>query len=293
MSILINKNTRVLCQGITGKVGQFHTKGCREYGTKIVGGVTPGKGGESLDGVPVFDTVMEAVKATGADASMIFVPPAFTADAILEAVDAGIKTVVAITEGVPVIDMVRVFEIVKRSNSVLVGPNCPGVITPDECKIGIMPGYIHKKGPVGVMSRSGTLTYEAVWQLSGLGLGQSTCVGLGGDPIVGMSFIDLLKLYEADPATEAIMMMGEIGGTAEEEAAAFIKQHVSKPVAAFIAGRAAPAGKRMGHAGAIISGGKGTALEKIAALEAAGIEVAESPADMGTAMQRAIARKRK
>ncbi len=291
MSILIDKNTRVVCQGITGKVGQFHTKGCMDYGTKVVAGVTPGKGGETVEGVPVFDTMMEAVKATGADASMIFVPPAFTADAILEAVDAGIKTVVAITEGVPVIDMVRVYEIVKRSNSTLVGPNCPGVITPEECKIGIMPGYIHKKGPVGVMSRSGTLTYEAVWQLTSLGLGQSTCVGLGGDPIVGTSFIDLLKRYEADPKTEAIMMMGEIGGTAEEEAAAFIRKHVTKPVAAFIAGRAAPPGKRMGHAGAIISGGKGTAAEKIAALEAAGIEVAQSPADMGTAMQRAIKRK--
>jgi succinyl-CoA synthetase alpha subunit len=274
-------------------VGQFHTKGCRDYGTQMVGGVTPGKAGETVEGVPVFDTVMEAVQATGADATMIFVPPAFTADAILEAVDAGIKTVVAITEGVPVIDMVRVYEIVKRSNSILIGPNCPGVITPEECKIGIMPGYIHKKGPVGVMSRSGTLTYEAVWQLTNLGLGQSTCVGLGGDPIVGTSFIDLLKMYEADPATEAIMMMGEIGGTAEEEAAAFITKHVTKPVAAFIAGRAAPPGKRMGHAGAIISGGKGTATEKIAALEAAGIEVAQSPADMGTALQRAIARKRR
>ncbi|HEY2892848.1 MAG TPA: succinate--CoA ligase subunit alpha, partial [Pirellulales bacterium] len=253
MSILINKQTRVVCQGITGKVGQFHTKGCREYGTKVVAGVTPGKAGETVDGVPVFDTVSEAVKQTGADASMIFVPPAFTADAILEAADAGIKTIVAITEGVPVIDMARVYQIIKQSKSTLVGPNCPGVITPDECKMGIMPGYIHKKGPVGVMSRSGTLTYEAVWQLSGLGLGQSTCVGLGGDPIVGTSFIDLLKLYEADPATEAIMMMGEIGGTAEEEAAAYIKAHVTKPVAAFIAGRAAPPGKRMGHAGAIIS----------------------------------------
>ncbi|MGD9723056.1 MAG: succinate--CoA ligase subunit alpha [Pirellulales bacterium] len=293
MSILINKQTRVLVQGITGKVGQFHTKGCREYGTQIVAGVTPGKGGESVDGVPVYDTVMEAVKQTGADAAMIFVPPAFTADAILEAVDGGIKVVVAITEGVPVIDMARVYDIVRDSNSTLVGPNCPGVITPEECKIGIMPGYIHKKGPVGVMSRSGTLTYEAVWQLTGLGLGQSTCVGLGGDPIVGTSFIDLLKLYQADPATEAIMMMGEIGGTAEEEAAAFVRQHVTKPVAAFIAGRAAPPGKRMGHAGAIISGGKGTAAEKIAALEAAGIEVAESPADMGTALQRAIGRKRR
>ena len=293
MSILINKQTRVICQGITGKVGQFHTKGSKEYGTKMVGGVTPGKGGETVEGLPVFDTVMEAVKQTGADATMIFVPPAGTADAILEAVDAGIKTVIAITEGVPVLDMVRVYEIVRRSNSTLVGPNCPGVITPEECKIGIMPGYIHKKGPVGVMSRSGTLTYEAVWQLTSLGLGQSTCVGLGGDPIVGTSFIDLFKLYEADPATEAIMMMGEIGGTAEEEAAAFVKKHVTKPVAAFIAGRAAPPGKRMGHAGAIISGGKGTAAEKVAALEAAGIEVAESPADMGTALQRAIAKKRR
>ena len=293
MSILINKNTRVLCQGITGKVGQFHTKGCLEYGTKMVGGVTPGKGGETVLGLPVFDTVVEAVEQTGADATMIFVPPAFTADAILEAVDAGIRTVIAITEGVPVIDMVRVYEIVRRSNSVLVGPNCPGVITPEECKIGIMPGYIHKKGPVGVMSRSGTLTYEAVWQLSSLGLGQSTCVGLGGDPIVGTSFVDLFRMYQADPATEAILMMGEIGGTAEEEAAAFVREHVTKPVAAFIAGRAAPPGKRMGHAGAIISGGKGTAAEKVAALEAAHIEVAEGPADMGTAMQRAIARKRR
>jgi succinyl-CoA synthetase alpha subunit len=293
MSILIDKNTRVLCQGITGKVGQFHTKGCLEYGTKMVGGVTPGKGGETAVGLPVFDTVVEAVEKTGANATMIFVPPAFTADAILEAVDAGIKTVIAITEGVPVVDMVRVYEIVRGGKSVLVGPNCPGVITPEECKIGIMPGYIHKKGPVGVMSRSGTLTYEAVWQLSNLGLGQSTCVGLGGDPIVGTSFIDLFRMYEADPATEAILMMGEIGGTAEEEAAAFVKQHVTKPVAAFIAGRAAPPGKRMGHAGAIISGGKGTAAEKVAALEAANIEVAASPADMGAAMQRAIAKKRR
>ena len=293
MSILINKNTRVICQGITGKVGQFHTKGCLEYGTKMVGGVTPGKGGEKVLDLPVFDTVSEAVAKTGADATMIFVPPPATADAILEAIDAGIKTVIAITEGVPVLDMVRVYEVVKRSNSVLVGPNCPGVITPEECKIGIMPGHIHKKGPIGVMSRSGTLTYEAAWQLTNLGLGQSTCVGLGGDPIVGTSFIDVLKLLEADPATEAILMMGEIGGSAEEEAAAYVKQHVTKPVAAFIAGRAAPPGKRMGHAGAIISGGKGTATEKVAALEAAGIEVAQSPADMGTAMQRAIARKRR
>jgi succinyl-CoA synthetase alpha subunit len=293
MSILINKNTRVLCQGITGKVGQFHTKGCLDYGTKMVGGVTPGKGGEAVLELPVFDTVVEAVQQTGADATMIFVPPAFTADAILEAIDAGIKTVIAITEGVPVLDMVRVYDVARHSKSVLVGPNCPGVITPDECKIGIMPGHIHRKGPVGLMSRSGTLTYEAAWQLTGLGLGQSTCVGLGGDPIVGTSFIDVLRLFEADPATEAILMMGEIGGTAEEEAAAFVREHVTKPVAAFIAGRAAPPGKRMGHAGAIISGGKGTATEKIAALEAAGIEVAQSPADMGTAMQRAIARKKR
>jgi succinyl-CoA synthetase alpha subunit len=292
MSILIDKDTRVICQGITGKVGQFHTKGCLEYGTKMVGGVTPGKGGEAVLGLPVFDTVVEAVEKTDANATMIFVPAAYTADAILEAVDAGIKTVIAITEGVPVLDMVRVYEIVRRGKSVLVGPNCPGVITPGACKIGIMPGYIHKPGPVGVMSRSGTLTYEGVWQLSSLGLGQSTCVGLGGDPIVGTSFIDLFRMFEADPATEAILMMGEIGGSAEEEAAAFVKQHVTKPVAAFIAGRAAPPGKRMGHAGAIISGGKGTAAEKVAALEAAGIVVAESPADMGTAMQRAIAKKR-
>jgi succinyl-CoA synthetase alpha subunit len=290
MSILINKNTRVICQGITGKVGEFHTKGCKEYGTKMVGGVTPGKGGETVEGLPVFDTVIEAVEKTGADATMIFVPPAFTADAILEAVDAGIKVICAITEGVPVLDMVRVYDVIKNRDLRLIGPNCPGVITPDECKIGIMPGYIHKKGPVGVMSRSGTLTYEAVWQLSSLGLGQSTCVGLGGDPIVGTSFIDLLKLYEADPETEAIIMMGEIGGSAEEEAAAFAKQHVTKPMAAFIAGRTAPPGKRMGHAGAIISGGKGTAEEKIAALEDAGIEVAQSPADMGAAVKRAMSR---
>jgi succinyl-CoA synthetase alpha subunit len=292
MSILVDKNTRVICQGITGKVGEFHTKGCLEYGTQMVGGVTPGKGGEKVQGLSVFDTVAEAVAKTGADATMIFVPPPATADAILEALDAGIRTIIAITEGVPVLDMARVYPVVRASNSRLIGPNCPGVITPEECKIGIMPGYIHKKGPVGLMSRSGTLTYEAVWQLTNLGLGQSTCVGLGGDPIVGTSFIDLLEMFQADPKTEAILMMGEIGGTAEEEAAAYVKAHVTKPVAAFIAGRAAPPGKRMGHAGAIISGGKGTAAEKIAALEAAGIEVAESPADMGTAVQRAIKKKR-
>ncbi|MEY4176483.1 MAG: hypothetical protein RLY70_57 [Planctomycetota bacterium] len=292
MSILVDKNTRVICQGITGKVGEFHTKGCKEYGTQMVGGVTPGKGGETVQGLPVFDTVIEAVEKTGANATMIFVPPAFTADAILEALDAGIEVIIAITEGVPVLDMVHVYEKVRASKSVLVGPNCPGVITPGQCKIGIMPGYIHTPGSVGIMSRSGTLTYEAVWQTTNLGLGQSTCVGLGGDPIVGTSYIDLFRRYEADPQTESIMMIGEIGGSAEEEAAAFVKKHVTKPVAAFIAGRTAPPGKRMGHAGAIISGGKGTATEKVAALRDAGIEVADSPADMGQAMQRAIARKR-
>jgi succinyl-CoA synthetase alpha subunit len=293
MSILVNKNTRVICQGITGKAGAFHTKGCKDYGTQMVGGVTPGKGGETVLGLPVFDTVYEAVAATGADATMIFVPPAGTADAILEAVDAGIKVVIAITEGVPVIDMARVYRLVKQTKSVLIGPNCPGVITPEECKIGIMPGFIHKKGTVGVLSRSGTLTYEAAWQLTQMGLGQSTAVGIGGDPIVGTSQIELLEMFERDPATEAILMIGEIGGTAEEEAAAFVKDNVKKPVAAFIAGQAAPPGKRMGHAGAIISGGKGTAAEKFAALEAAGIETARSPADMGEAVKRAIAKKRK
>lgn len=291
MSILINSETRVICQGITGRAGEFHSKNCQEYGTQLVAGVTPGKGGQETLGVPVYDTVAEAVEKHQADASMIFVPPRFTASAILEAVDAGIKTIAAITEGVPVLDMVRVYSKIKDRDDVrLIGPNCPGIITADQCKMGIMPGYIHKQGRVGVMSRSGTLTYEAVWQLSSLGLGQTTCVGLGGDPIVGTSFIDLLKLFEQDDQTEAIMMIGEIGGTAEEEAAAFVKEHISKPVAAFIAGRTAPPGKRMGHAGAIISGGKGTAAEKIAALEEAGIEVAESPADMGGATQRAMKR---
>jgi succinyl-CoA synthetase alpha subunit len=291
MSILINENTKVICQGITGNAGTFHARGCRDYGTQMVAGVTPGKGGQDIDGIPVFNTVEDAVAATGATATMIFVPAAFTADAILEAVDAGIEVIAAITEGVPVLDMVRVYEIVRERGVVLIGPNCPGLITPGECKIGIMPGYIHNRGSVGVMSRSGTLTYEAVWQTSNEGLGQSTCVGLGGDPIVGTSFIDLLKLYEADDQTESIMMIGEIGGTAEEEAAEYAAEYVTKPVAAFIAGRTAPPGKRMGHAGAIISGGKGTAAEKITALEAAGIEVAESPADMGAAVVRAIAKK--
>ncbi len=290
MSILVDKNTKVICQGITGKAGEFHSANCIEYGTQMVGGVTPGKGGETALGLPVFDTVMEAVEKTGANATMIFVPAPFTADAILEAVDAGISVIAAITEGVPALDMVEVYKQVHASDSVLIGPNCPGIITPGECKIGIMPGYIHQPGGVGVISRSGTLTYEAVWQLSNLGLGQSTCIGIGGDPIIGSSFIDLLALFEADSKTEAIMMMGEIGGTAEEEAAAFVKANVSKPVAAFIAGQTAPPGKRMGHAGAIISGGKGTAIEKIAALKDAGIEVADSPADMGEAVKRAMAR---
>ena len=289
MSILVNKDTKVICQGITGSSGGFHTRNCIEYGTNIVAGVTPGKGGQSAEGVPVFDTCMEAVEQTGADATMIFVPPPFAADSILEALDAGIKVICAITEGIPVQDMIPVYEKVKASDSVLIGPNCPGVITSEECKIGIMPGYIHKKGKVGVMSRSGTLTYEAVWQTTTAGLGQTTCVGLGGDPIVGSSFIDILEMFENDDDTEAIIMIGEIGGTAEEEAAAYVKDNVSKPVAAFIAGQTAPPGKRMGHAGAIISGGKGTAAEKVAALQDANIEVADSPSTMGEAVLRAIA----
>ena len=292
MSILVNKDTRVICQGITGKTGLFHSQKCREYGTQMVGGVTPGKGGTEIDGFPVFNTVEEAVRKTGANATMIFVPPPGAADAILEAEQAGIPVIIAITEGTPVLDMVRVHRRIQHSKSRLIGPNCPGVITPGQCKIGIMPGYIHKPGSVGLMSRSGTLTYEAVWQLSNLGLGQSTCVGLGGDPIVGTSFIDCLKMFQDDPQTEAILMMGEIGGNAEEKAAAYIKQHVTKPVAAFIAGRTAPPGKRMGHAGAIISGGKGTAEAKLAALRDAGIEVAESPADMGAALVRAMGKRR-
>ena len=290
MSILVDKNTRVICQGVTGKAGRFHTQHCIEYGTQVVGGVTPGKGGTTVVGVPVFDTVSEAVEKTGADTTMIFVPPPFAADAILEAADAGVRLIVAITEGIPVLDMVRAYEVVRRSDSVLIGPNCPGIISPEECKIGIMPGYIHRRGSIGVISRSGTLTYEAVWQLTNLGLGQSTCLGLGGDPIVGSSFIDLLKRFHDDGETEGVLFIGEIGGTAEEEAAAYVQEHFSKPVAAFIAGRTAPPGKRMGHAGAIVSGGQGTAAEKITALKSAGIEVAESPAEMGDAMQRAINR---
>ncbi len=287
MSILIDKSTRVICQGL-GKAGTFHAIQCRDYGTQMVGGVVPGKGGTTKEGFPLFNTVAEAVAKTGATASMIFVPPPTAADAIMEAADAGIGVIVAITEGIPVLDMARVKRFLAPRSSRLIGPNCPGVITPGQCKIGIMPGYIHKPGPVGVISRSGTLTYEAVWQLSNLGLGQSTCVGIGGDPIIGTTQIDLLKLFQDDPQTEAILMMGEIGGTAEEQAAAYVKEHVTKPVAAFIAGQTAPPGKRMGHAGAIISGGSGTAAEKIAALKAAGIAVAESPADLGVTIQRAM-----
>ena len=293
MSILINRETRVICQGITGSAGLFHSENCLEYGTKIVAGVTPGKGGQTAAGVPVFDTVQEAVSETGATASMIFVPAPFTADAILEAADAGIEVIAAITEGVPPLDMVEVYQTMRRNGVTLIGPNCPGLITPEECKIGIMPGYIHQKGVVGVISRSGTLTYEAVWQTSQLGLGQSTCIGLGGDPIVGTSFIDLLEKYESDDQTEVVLMIGEIGGTAEEEAASWVRDHGSKPVAAFIAGQTAPPGKRMGHAGAIISGGKGTANEKIESLTAAGIEVAATPAEMGLAVQRALEKRKK
>ncbi len=291
MSILVDRNTRVICQGITGKVGEFHTRGCLEYGTRMVGGVTPGKGGETIADLPVFNTVAEARDATGANATMIFVPPPFAADAILEAVAAEVELVIAVTEGIPVLDMARVLPAFENSKSRLIGPNCPGVITPGQCKIGIMPGYIHTPGNIGVMSRSGTLTYEAVWQLTQLGHGQSTCVGLGGDPLVGSSFINILELFEQDDDTHAILMMGEIGGSAEEEAAAYVKKHVTKPVAAFIAGRTAPPGKRMGHAGAIISGGKGTAEAKLEALRDAGIEIAETPADMGTAMVRAMQQK--
>jgi succinyl-CoA synthetase alpha subunit len=287
MSILVDKNTRVLCQGM-GKAGTYHAKMCREYGTQIVGGVVPGKGGTTKEGFPLFNTVAEAVRKTGADATMVFVPPAGAADAILEAADAGIRVIVAITEGIPILDMARVMRFLNEKNCRLVGPNCPGVITPGQCKIGIMPGYIHKPGPVGVISRSGTLTYEAVWQLSNLGLGQSTCVGIGGDPIIGTTQIDLLKMFQDDPQTEAILLIGEIGGTAEEKAAEHIKQHVKKPVAAFIAGQTAPPGKRMGHAGAIISGGSGTAKDKIAAFRAAGIAVADSPADLGVTVQKAM-----
>lgn len=288
MSVLVNKNTRVLTQGITGATGQIHTRACKEYGTQMIGGVVPGKGGTDFEGIPIFDTVEQARKATGANATVIYVPPPFAADAILEAVAAGIELVICITEGVPVLDMVKVKKYVRESKSRLIGPNCPGVITPGECKIGIMPGYIHKPGDIGVVSRSGTLTYEAVYQLTQLGLGQSTCIGIGGDPIIGTSHTEALQLFNEDPATRAVIMIGEIGGTAEEEAAQYVKTQMKKPVVAFIAGQTAPKGRRMGHAGAIISGGRGTAADKIAALKAAGITVAMSPADLGITMKQTL-----
>ena len=284
MTVLVNSETRVLVQGITGSQGQLHTRGCRDYGTNIVSGVTPGKGGQDFEGVPIFNTVKQAVDSTGANASMIFVPPLFAADAIIEAAALKIPLIVAITEGVPVQDMVRAVSYVKRQGVRLIGPNCPGVITPGECKIGIMPGSIHQPGKIGVVSRSGTLTYEAVGQLSGVGLGQSTCIGIGGDPVNGTNFIDCLRMFQDDPGTEAIVMIGEIGGDAEEQAAAFVKEYVTKPIVSFIAGQTAPAGRRMGHAGAIISGGKGTAAEKMAALQDAGIHVVPTPADIGEKM---------
>jgi succinyl-CoA synthetase alpha subunit len=289
MSILVNRETRVLVQGITGSAGSFHAQQMLEYGTRIVGGVTPGKGGTTFEGkVPIFNTVEEAVRKTGADATCIFVPPAFCADSIMEAADAGISLAVCITEGIPILDEVRVAAFMKGRKMRMIGPNCPGVITPGECKIGIMPGYIHKKGDVGVVSRSGTLTYESVWQLSKFGLGQSTCVGIGGDPVLGTKFIDVLKLFNEDPGTRAVVMIGEIGGADEEEGAAYIKSSMKKPVFSFIAGQTAPPGKRMGHAGAIIMGGKGTAAAKMAALRDAGAVVCESPAEIGQAAAKAL-----
>ncbi len=289
MAIWVDEETRLLVQGITGKEGKFHALGCREYGTDVVAGVTPGKGGESVEGIPVFDSVAEARETTGANASMIFVPPPFAADAIMEAAAAGIELVVCITEGVPVADMLKVKAFLRDHPTRLIGPNCPGIISPGKAKIGIMPGHIHEPGRVGIVSRSGTLTYEAVWQATNEGLGQSTCVGIGGDPINGTSFIDALEAFAADPVTEVVILIGEIGGSAEEEAAAWIEKNFDRPVVGFIAGRTAPPGRRMGHAGAIVSGGKGTAAAKIEAMKAAGLRVAESPAEMGALAARALA----
>jgi succinyl-CoA synthetase alpha subunit len=291
MSILADTSTRVLVQGITGKEGTFHALRCKEYGTRVVGGVTPGKGGTTHEGFPVWNTVEDGVAATGADCALIFVPPLAAADAIMEAADAGLRLVVCITEGVPVNDMVKVKAFLSGTPSRLIGPNCPGLISPGQAKIGIMPGHIHQAGPVGVVSRSGTLTYEVVHQLTRRGLGQSSCVGIGGDPVNGTSFVDVLRLFQEDPRTEAVMMIGEIGGTAEEEAAAYVKAHVTKPVVGFICGQTAPPGRRMGHAGAIIAGGKGTAAEKMRALEAAGITTVRSPADMGATVARVLGKK--
>ena len=293
MSILVNKNTKVICQGITGEQGTFHTRQMVQYGTKMVGGVTPGKGGSKVDAIPVFDTVDEAVKKTKANAVDVYVPAAFAADAIMEAVDGGIELVVCITEGIPVLDMVKVKRFMEGKKARLVGPNCPGVITPGECKIGIMPGHIHKKGRIGVVSRSGTLTYEAVDQLTRIGLGQSTCVGIGGDPVNGTNFVDVLELFEKDKNTDAMIMIGEIGGTAEEDAAEFVRKHVTKPVVGYIAGVTAPKGKRMGHAGAIISGGKGTAEEKFEAMKRAGIKITKNPADIGVTLMELLKKGKK
>jgi succinyl-CoA synthetase alpha subunit len=284
VSVLVNKSTRVVTQGITGATGQLHTKACKEYGTQMVAGVTPGKGGSAFEGIPIFDTAAQAVAETGANASVIYVPPPFAADAIMEAADAGVPLIVCITEGIPVLDMMRVKRFLEGRPVRLIGPNCPGIITPGECKIGIMPGYIHKPGRVGVVSRSGTLTYEAVFQLTQLGHGQSTCIGIGGDPINGTNFVDALRLFQDDAGTEAVIVIGEIGGSAEEQAADFIRDHMDKPVVAFVAGQTAPKGRRMGHAGAIIAGGRGTAADKIAAFEAAGVRVARNPAEMGATM---------
>ncbi len=290
MSILVNKETRLVVQGITGREGTFHTRQMRDYGTNVVAGVTPNKGGSIHEGVPVFDTVAQAVAATEANVSVIYVPPAFGADAIMEAAEAGIALIVCITEGIPTVDMMRALDFVKKRGSQLIGPNCPGVITPGECKVGIMPAHIHRPGRIGVVSRSGTLTYEAVHQLTQLGLGQSTCVGIGGDPIIGLRFVDVLRMFQADPGTDAVVMIGEIGGTDEEIAAAFVQKEMAKPVIGFVAGRTAPPGRRMGHAGAIIAGGKGTAAEKIEAMRAAGMHVVESPADIGAKVAEVIGR---